>query len=181
MSKKVFIDFGSGPKVDKLIQYRNEGYYTISVNKSDIELYLNKGKGRDIEYYKLVTDEMFFFDFSNLNNKCNNHKADDWHCGAVLEHVEIEKIDGFLQNMLNHSKDTFNGNINIDLSDHKGGFRHYDNFKDHEWRYIRNILKRDEWYEKIKKFFRITAYSEKFRFEDDQNRPSSIAFKVTRK
>ena len=77
MSKKVFIDFGSGPKVDKLIQYRNEGYYTISVNKSDIELYLNKGKGRDIEYYKLVTDEMFFFDFSNLNNKCNNHKAAD--------------------------------------------------------------------------------------------------------
>ncbi len=181
MSKKLFIDFGSGPKVDKLIKFRNEGYYTISVNKSDAELYKNKGKGRDIEYYKLATDEMFFFDFSDLNNKCNNHKADDWHCGAVLEHVETEKIDGFLQNMLNHSKDNFNGNINIDLSDHKGGFRHYDNFKDREWRFIKNILKRDEWYKKIKKFFRITAYSEKFRFEDDQNRPSSIKFEVTRK
>ena len=50
--------------------------------------------------------------------------------------------------MLNHSKDDFTGRINIDLSDHKGGFRHYDNFKSREWWFIQNTLKRDEWYEK---------------------------------
>ena len=62
--------------------------------------------------------------------------------------------------MINHSKDNFIGEINIDLSDHKGGFRHYENFENSEWTFIKNILKKDEWYEKIHKYFDISSYRE---------------------
>ena len=179
--QKLFIDFGSGPNVSSLIHYKELDYYTISVNKSEREIYVNQKERRDIEYFKLVTDEMFFFDFSDLNNKCNNHKADDWHCGAVLEHVEPEKIDGFLQNMLNHSKKDFKGNLNIDLTDHEGGFLHYEDFKNPRWSYIKNTLKRDEWYEKIRKYFYISSYKEAFKFRDEQNRPTTLFFTVSRK
>ena len=179
--QKLFIDFGSGPNVSNLIHYKELDYYTISVNKSEREIYVNQKERRDIEYFKLVTDEMFFFDFSDLNNKCNNHKADDWHCGAVLEHVEPEKIDGFLQNMLNHSKKDFKGNLNIDLTDHEGGFLHYEDFKNPRWSYIKNTLKRDEWYEKIRKYFYISSYKEAFKFRDEQNRPTTLFFTVSRK
>ena len=175
-TKKVFIDFGSGPSVKWLIYYKKLGYYTVSVNKLFRDL-----KSKDIEYLKLITDEMFFFDFSDLSNKCGNHKADNWICGAVLEHVEPEKIDGFLQNMINHSKDNFIGEISIDLSDHKGGFRHYENFENDEWLFIKNILKKDEWYEKIHKYFDISSYREGFKFKDKQNRPTTLFFTVSKK
>ena len=177
--QKVFIDFGSGPNVDELIRYTNEGYYTISVNKDRYQLFKNRGEDKDINYFKLCTNKLFFFDFSDLNNKCDNYKADKWHCGAVMEHVEPEKIDEFLQNILNHSKEEFEGTLNIDLTDHHGGFDQYEHPE--KYRYIKNTLKRNEWYEKIKEFFQITTYSERFTFRDDQNRPTSVLFRLTRK
>jgi|TARA_R100000005_G_scaffold96267_1_gene81937 hypothetical protein len=177
--KKVFIDFGSGPNIDSLQKYKNKGYFTISVNKDKGELFLNSGYNKDMHYFFEQTDEFFFFDISDLNNKCDNYKADAWHCGAVMEHVEPEKIDGFLQNILNHSKEEFEGSINIDLTDHKGGFLHYKNPE--YFTYIKNTLKRNEWYEKIKKFFRIIGYNEGFKFEDDQNRPTTLFFRLKRK
>ena len=180
-NQKVFIDFGSGPNVDRLIKFTNEGYYTISVNLDKSMLFKNRGRDKSMSYYELCTNEFFFFDFSNLNNKCDNYKADDWHCGAVMEHVEPEKIDGFLQNILNHSKKDFKGNLNIDLTDHKDGFLHYEDFENPRWSYIKNTLKRDEWYEKVKEFFRIEKYGERFKFKDNQNRPTALTFTLTRK
>ena len=179
-NQKVFIDFGSGPNVDRLIKFTNEGYYTISVNLDKSMLFKNSGKDKSMSYYELCTNEFFFFDFSNLNNKCDNYKADRWHCGAVMEHVEPEKIDGFFQNILNHSKEEFVGNINIDLTDHKWGFDHYEHPEKYR-HHIKNTLKRNEWYEKVKEFFHITAYNERFKFRDDQNRPTAILFRLARK
>ena len=49
-------------------------YYKI-VNKSEREIYFNQKKRRDIENFKLVTDEMFFFDFSDLKIiRCSHHR-----------------------------------------------------------------------------------------------------------
>lgn len=175
MNKKVFIDFGSGPIMDMAIKFKLEGFYVTIVNKRVSELFRNIGKMRDMEYYKMIADEICNFDLSDLNNKCK-YKADVWHCGAVMEHVELEKIDNFLQNIRNNSKDKFYGTMNIDLSDHFGGFNHYQNLS--EYSHVKNTLKHDEWYDIIDKHFTIKEYSKQYRINNSVY-PSTLFFDVT--
>ena len=41
MNKPIFIDFGCGPNTKHLIRYRKKGYYVISVDRSEQDLYEN--------------------------------------------------------------------------------------------------------------------------------------------
>lgn len=178
MNKKVFIDFGSGPKMEMAIKFKLDGFYVTIVNKRVSELFRNIGKMRDMEYYKMIADEICNFDLSDLNNKCK-YKADAWHCGAVLEHVELENIDNFLQNIRNNSKDKFYGTLNIDLTDHVGGFKHYENPSKYFDEGIRNTLKHDEWYNIINKHFTIKKYNKQYRVNNRYAHPSTLFFDVT--
>ena len=94
MNKPIFIDFGCGPNTKHLIRYRKKGYYVISVDRSEQDLYENTDI-KDISYYELVSDEISFFDITDLSKK-TNYPADVWNCGAVMEHIEPDQIDPFL-------------------------------------------------------------------------------------
>ena len=50
MNKPIFIDFGCGPNTKHLIRYRKKGYYVISVDRSEQDLYENTDI-KDISYY----------------------------------------------------------------------------------------------------------------------------------
>ena len=67
MNKPVFIDFGCGPNMSYSIKYKSNGYYIIIIEKSEKNLYENSNMDcSDIEWFKMIADEIFFFDITDL-------------------------------------------------------------------------------------------------------------------
>lgn len=165
MDKQVFIDFGCGPNMSQAIKFKENGYYVILVEKSEQDLYENTHIN-DIEYYKVVADEIFFFDITDVSRR-TTYLADVWNCGAVLEHVEPNQIDPFLLGIKNNCKNESQGVINIDLTDHFGGFDHRDN--PDNYNFIKNLYEEKEWYYIIEKHFSIQKWSKDFKADALKN------------
>ena len=155
VEKQVFIDFGSGPKMDKCIRYHLKNFYVIAVNNFKKDLFENAEESITLDYYETICDELNFFDLSDLSYSCD-YKADVWNCSAVLEHVEENKIENFLTNIKNNIKDNSEGYISIDLTDHNGGFDHYNDLTKYD--FIKNTLKEKDWNYIIKEHFDIRKY-----------------------
>jgi hypothetical protein len=173
----VFIDFGCGPNMSQCIKYKSKNFYVIAVNKTQEDFFRNMKKKVDLEYYKLICDELNTFDLSDLSNKCT-YKADRWHCGAVLEHVEEDKIKNFLINIGNNIKEKSIGTLNIDLTDHFGGFNHYRDLS--KYSFIKNTLREEEWYDIIENHFHIDLYEKQYLAENNEY-PSKLFFKLKKK
>lgn len=157
MDKKVFIDFGSGSKLKNCMRFYLKDYYVIAVNQYEKDLIEYAETFPSIEY----CDELLFFDLSDLSNVCT-YKADAWNCSAVLEHVEEHKIENFLTNINNNTKDISEGRIQIDLTDHEGGFKHYE--YPSQYSFIKNTLKENDWNDLIKKHFNIVKQKKRYDF-----------------
>ena len=175
--KKVFIDFGCGPNMTRCIEYKRKHFYVIGVNKTQRDFFENMKKKVGLEYYKLICDELAIFDLSDLSNQCT-YKADVWHCGAVLEHVEEDKIENFLTNINNNIKEDSFGTLNIDLTDHHGGFDHYKHLS--KYSFIKNTLKENEWYSLIEKHFVIDSYHNLYKIQHSEY-PSTLCFDLKKK
>ena len=160
MNKPIFIDFGCGPKTKHLIRYRKKGYYVISVDRSEQDLYENSDI-KDISYYELVSDEISFFDITDLSKK-TNYPADVWNCGAVMEHIEPNQIDPFLYGIKNNCKKGSRGVIYIDLTDHFGGFDHRVNPEKYN-HFIKNAYEEIEWFDIIGRHFEIEEWWRRFK------------------
>ena len=69
------------------IKYKSKGYYIVIIERSEEYLYENSDMDHaDIEWFKMIADEIFFFDITDLSNTVS-YKADVWKCTSVLEHV----------------------------------------------------------------------------------------------
>ncbi len=144
-NKKVFIDFGSGDNFNQMKKAKLRGLYTIAINQEEYEL-------MESEYWKLIVDETHI---GKISDEYNIPEADEWICGSVLEHMLEDEIHKELQGLQNKIKHTSIGQINIDLTDHYGGFRHYleEDYAKHYPKWYLNRIKADEWTEIINKYF----------------------------
>ncbi len=169
MNKPVFIDFGCGPNMSYSIKYKSKGYYIVIIEKSEEYLYENSDMDHaDIEWFKMIADEIFFFDITDLSNTVS-YKADVWKCTSVLEHVDSHDIDSFLTGIKNNCKDKSEGIIHIDLTDHCGGFEHRitpDNYN----HFIKNFYQEKEWYEIIEKHFTIRTWRKSFWYTNTEEK-----------
>ena len=169
MNKPVFIDFGCGPNMSYSIKYKSNGYYIIIIEKSEKNLYENSNMNcSDIEWFKMIADEIFFFDITDLSNTVS-YKADVWKCTSVLEHVDSHDIDSFLTGIKNNCKDKSEGIIHIDLTDHYGGFEHRiapENYN----HFIKNFYQEKEWYEIIEKHFTIRTWRKSFWYTNTEEK-----------
>ena len=169
MNKPVFIDFGCGPNMSYSIKYKSNGYYIIIIEKSEKNLYENSNMDcSDIEWFKMIADEIFFFDITDLSNTVS-YKADVWKCTSVLEHVDSHDIDSFLTGIKNNCKDKSEGIIHIDLTDHYGGFEHRiapENYN----HFIKNFYQEKEWYEIIEKHFTIRTWRKSFWYTNTEEK-----------
>ena len=155
MDKPVFVDFGCGPNVKQLLKYRKKGYYVIMVDRSEEDLYENTDI-QDIEYYKLIADEISFFDITDISKR-TTYKADVWNCAAVLEHIEPDQVDLFLTGIKNTCKKGSRGSMYIDLTDHFGGFDHRVNPEKYS-HFIKIIYTESDWFDSIEKHFQIKKW-----------------------
>ena len=169
MNKPVFIDFGCGPNMSYSIKYKSNGYYIIIIEKSEKNLYENSNMNcSDIEWFKMIADEIFFFDITDLSNTVS-YKADVWKCTSVLEHVDSHDIDSFLTGIKNNCKDKSEGIIHIDLTGHYGGFEHRiapENYN----HFIKNFYQEKEWYEIIEKHFTIRTWRKSFWYTNTEEK-----------
>ncbi|SVB67236.1 uncharacterized protein METZ01_LOCUS220090 [marine metagenome] len=147
-NKKVFIDFGPGDMLKYLKKARFQGFYTIAINQEEYE-------EMNSEYWKLIVDETHIGKFSD---EFDIPKADLWHCTSVLEHMKEDEIHKELQGLKRKIKKTSSGKIHIDLTDHEGGFRHYEeeDFGRTYPVFYLNRIKHDEWWGILNKYFYIT-------------------------
>ena len=169
MNKPVFIDFGCGPNMSYSIKYKSNGYYIIIIEKSEKNLYENSNMNcSDIEWFKMIADEIFFFDITDLSNTVS-YKADVWKCTSVLEHVDSHDIDSFLTGIKNNCKDKSKGLIHIDLTDHFGGFKHRTTPEEYN-HFIKNFYQEKEWYEIIEKHFTIRTWRKSFWYTNTEEK-----------
>jgi hypothetical protein len=154
MSNKVFIDFGSGDNFSQMKKAKLRGLYTIAINQEEYEL-------MESEYWKLIVDETHI---GKISDEYNIPKADEWICGSVLEHMLEDEIHKELQGLKNKIKHTSIGQIQIDLTDHIGGFRHYIE-EDYGRRYPNfylNRIRANAWTQIIRKYFYYTEKKNRF-------------------
>lgn len=175
MIKKVFMDFGVGKNFHKVKHYALKNYYIIVIDKKS---------GTYDEYDEVYNINKHFVDkriIGDWNNDYDIPKIDVWSCTSCFEHIIPENVEASIHGIIKKIKKNSTGTLSIDLSDHLGGFNHYDDnlykSKKYNSSYL-NRIKCLEWKNIFFKYF-IFDYTENF-FEDNISNPRNIVFSKMR-
>jgi len=160
MKQKIFIDFGVGHNFDKSIKIKAlQNYYTIAIDKKYSHQYDNN---------KVFVDKYIIGDW---RNEYDIPLIDEWICTSCFEHIIPDDIDSCIQGIIKKVKLQSQGRLFVDLTDHEGGFKHYNGWK-HHWSYL-NTIKHDEWYKIFSKYF-IFDFEKHYLIKNNSLLPSGI-------
>lgn len=166
MNQNVYIEFGVGTNYENVKQHALQNYYTIVIDK----IY----KAKYIEPYE---KNKHFVDKQIIGDWINDYDiplADKWSCVSCFEHIHYDDVNKSIEGIIKKIKKNSTGFIHIDLTDHLGGFKHYniDNKKRH-WPFI-NDIKSKEWKQYFSNYFDFD-YKEVF-FENINTYPKQVKF-----
>jgi len=176
MKKKVYIDFGVGTFYEHVKKNSIKGYYTIVIDKR-----ISEPDNLAYEENKHFVDKRIIGDWIN---DYDIPKADIWSNISTFEHIPVNMIDKSIIGMIKKIKKDSEGYIWINLTDHFGGFEHY-NPKSYgkeagspdKFKYI-NTIKSDKWKTIFAKYFDFT-YEEKY-LDNIKEYPSTAIFNNVR-
>ena len=154
MKQKVFIEFGVGNDFKDIKEKALYDYYTITIDKRPAS-----------KNYKKNSDFVDQYIIGDWNDDYDIPKADEWCCISCFEHILPEEIDKSINGIIKKIKHDSIGKIHVDLTDHLGGFNHYDDqlYKEKKYnsRYV-NRIKYNEWKNIFCKYFTFKEYSHYF-------------------
>ena len=143
---KVYLEFGVGNNFDLVLVDKSlRGYYTITIDKK---------KSPILNQYKHYIDEYIVGDW---NDEHDIQLADEWSCISCFEHIEPEMVDESIQGIIRKVKKDSIGYVHIDLSDHHGGFKHYEDMskfiEETGYAGIKNVFSHKKWLTIFEKYF----------------------------
>ena len=160
MKQKIFIDFGIGNNFNKSIKAKSlQDYYTIAIDKRRYNEY---------NEYKTFVDQYIIGDW---REEYDIPLADEWICTSCFEHISPNEVESSIQGIIKKVKPRSQGRFFVDLTDHEGGFKHYDGWK-HPWSYL-NTIKHDEWYKIFRKYF-LFDFEKHYLIKNNELLPSGI-------
>lgn len=144
-TKPVFIDFGPGKKDNAARQAKQQGFFTIGLDYSEREEHSSDNWAFDRMIYGP-------WEVAKLTQK-----AAAWRCSSCLEHTKQDDVEEAVAGIARLINPKSNGKIHIDLTDHRGGFTHYQ--PGHIWTdpnrrsgtYL-NTVRIDDWYTLVDKY-----------------------------
>lgn len=153
MKQKVFIEFGVGNLFDTYTKIKAlSNYFTITIDKKYSENYT---KNEHFVDKYIVGDWRDQFDIP---------LADEWVCVSCFEHITPNDIDSCIKGILKKIKKNSVGHLHIDLTDHKGGFDHYEPILYQQKKYnssYLNTIKSKEWRKIFENYF-VFDYNEMY-------------------
>jgi len=166
MGQKVFIEFGVGNLFDTFTKIKAlSNYYTITIDKKYSKLF---PKNEHLVDKYIVGDWREDYDIP---------LADEWVCVACFEHIKPNEVDDCIQGIIKKIKKDSIGHLHIDLTDHQGGFDHYNPIlykeKNYNSAYL-NTISNTEWYKIFENYFNF-EYVEKY-FENTSEYVKCINF-----